>query len=123
MRYLKVIVIFLLALLFFTEGLHAAEYVAFSLKVAQKRILESPVGQLSPEVLNLGGITAITGLVYDRESDDIILVGERNPKRAPLTLDDFVVALRARFIHGKWPLVSIDPTEETKTTGMQVVRF
>ena len=34
-----------------------------------------------------------------------------------------MVALRARFIHGKWPLVSIDPTEETKKTDMQIVRF
>jgi tetratricopeptide (TPR) repeat protein len=76
-----------------------------------------------PEVFTLGGITKIRGLVYDRENKDTILVGERDPERAILTLDDFVVALRARFIHGKWPLVSIDPTEETEKTNMQIVRF
>lgn len=119
--------VFLFLFLVMTGNLHADEYVAFSLKVAKERIVSTPKGKdyrkLHPEVFTLGGITAVRGLVYDRKTGDIILVGERDIDRAILTLDDFVVALRARFIHGKWPLVSIDPTEETKKTEMQIVRF
>jgi len=127
MRCLRFNLIFIL-LSFFTSGvLHAFEYVAFSLKVAQERIVSNAKGgvyrKIHPEVFTLGGITAVRGLVYDRQMADIILVGERYQDRAVLTLDDFVVALRARFIHGKWPLVSIDPTEETKKTELQIVRF
>ena len=105
----------------------SAEYIAFSLKVAKERIISTPEAKdyrrLYPEVFNLGGITTIKGLVYDRKTGDVILVGQRDPKRAKLTLDDFVVALRARFIYRKWPLVSIDPTPQTKETNMQIVRF
>ena len=107
-----VICTFGIILLAFTfSDVLAAEYVAFSLRVAQKRIVSTPMGKdyrkLHPEVFTLGGITKIRGLVYDRKNEDVILVGERDPERSILTLDDFVVALRARFIHGKWPLVSI----------------
>jgi tetratricopeptide (TPR) repeat protein len=127
MRRLKLIIA-LVVIFLFTEGnLNATEYVAYSLKVAQERIASTPKGkdfwELQPEVFYLGGITAVRGLVYDRKTGDAIIVGERDPNRAILTLDDFVVALRARFIYGKWPLVSIDPTEETKKTDMQIVRF
>ena len=103
------------------------EFVAFSLKVAEERIRGVEDGQdyrpIYPEVFNLGGINAIHGLVYDREIDDVILVGKYNPSRQPLTLDDFVVALRARFIHGEWPVVSIDPSKDQSETRRQRVRF
>ncbi|HAV42563.1 TPA: hypothetical protein DCX15_00900, partial [bacterium] len=131
MKYLKAIITaisFVLCLSFlFNHNLYAAEYVAFSLKVAQERITSTSKGRdyriLYPEVFTLDGITAVRGLVYDRKTKDTILIGENDKSRATLTLDDFAVALRARFIHGKWPLVSIDPTEETKRTNMQIVRF
>lgn len=127
MRYLRFFIIFIFSAFLVTENIHANEYIAFSLKVAQQMILSTPQGKdyrkLHPEVFTLGGITAMNGLVYDRKTGDVILVGQRDPDRAILTLDDFVVALRARFIHGKWPLVSIDPTPETEKTQMQVVRF
>lgn len=127
MRHLKFLIIFVSLLIFITGNLHAAEYVAFSLKAAQEKITSTPKGEdyrkLYPEVFTLGGITAVKGLVYDQKTGDIILVGERDTDRAILTLDDFVVALRARFIHGKWPLVSIDPTPDTEKTNMQTVRF
>ena len=109
------------------SNLYAVEYVAYCLNVAKTRILSTPQGEdyrvTYPEVFNLSGITEIRGLVYDHNTADIILVGERNSEKAALTLDDYVVALRARFIHGKWPLVSIDPVPETEKTQMQVVRF
>jgi tetratricopeptide (TPR) repeat protein len=127
MRHVKFVVILAVILLFTAGSIQATEYVAFSLKVAQQRITSTPQGkdfrELHPEVFYLGGITAVRGLVYDRQTGDAIIVGERDPNRAILTLDDFVVALRARFIHGKWPLVSIDPTPETEKTQMQIVRF
>ena len=127
MRYFKLVAVFVSILLVFAESLHAAEYVAFSFKVAQKRIESTPEDQdyrdLHPDVYILGGITATMGLVHDKKTGDAILVGERDPGRSTLTLDDVVVALRARFIYGKWPLVSIDPVPENEITGKQVVRY
>lgn len=91
---------------------HAAQYTAFSLKVAQQRI--EKVGetwrQSQPEVLGLGGTNHVEGFVYDEKNGDLILVGDHEEGRAPLTLDDLVVALRARFRYNQWPLVSIDST-------------
>jgi len=103
------------------------EYVAFSLHVAQKLLAGLGTGPnyrvVYPEVYNLGGMTQILGLVYDRQGPDLVLVGKYDPERQPLTLDDWAVALRARFIHNTWPEVSIDPTEETPKSAMQRVRF
>ena len=103
----------------------AAQYTAFSLRVAQERIEAAGDGwrEKEPEVLSLGGINRVEGFVYDDEHEDLILVGEHDETRADLTLDDLVVALRARFVHGEWPLVSIDPTPDTEKTEMQHVRF
>ena len=103
----------------------ANQYTAFSLKVAQQRIEKAGENwrQTEPEVLNLGGINKVEGFVYDTATMDLILVGDHESDRATLTLDDLVVALRARFRYNEWPLVSIDPTPETKTTQMQHVRF
>src|SRR5262245_49676035 len=67
------------------------EYVAFSLRVAHQKIAEMPAGQnyrtVYPEVYNLGGINQIHGLVYDRQTQDVILVGKYDPERQPLTLN------------------------------------
>lgn len=103
------------------------EYIAFSLKVAQNIKSNTKASKkyraLHTEVYHLGYINQIHGLVCDQQENDIILVGKHNPDRQLLTIDDFVVALQARFIHGQWPLVSIDPTEKTEKTEMQNVRF
>ncbi len=103
------------------------EYVAFSLNAAIKQVKQTPANQnyrtLYPEVYNLGGINQIYGLVIDQTTKDIILVGKYNPEREPITLDDLAVALRSRFIHGKWPLVSIDPDGDPKQKLPQIVRF
>jgi len=74
-------------------------------------------------VVSLAGINHVEGFVYDTATADLILVGSYEEGRAPLTLDDLVVALRARFRYNQWPLVSIDPTLETQKTQMQHVRF
>jgi len=103
----------------------ADQYTAFSLRVAQQRIEQAGENwrQKEPEVANLGGINKVEGFVYDSNTSDLILVGEHEQGRAALTLDDLVVALRARFRYNEWPLVSIDPTPDTEKTQMQHVRF
>ena len=103
----------------------AAQYTAYSLKVAQQRIEKAGVSwrEKEPEVFKLAGISRVEGFVYDRANNDLILVGEKDETRAALTLDDLAVALRARFRYNEWPLVSIDPTPDTKKTEMQHVRF
>jgi tetratricopeptide (TPR) repeat protein len=51
-------------------------------------------------------------------------VGERDPKSSVLTLDDWVAALRARFIHaGEDPGVTIDPRGDGQLATRQDVRF
>lgn len=92
------------------------EYMAFSLKAAMKRIKGTPASQnyriIHPEVYNLGGINHLQGLVYDRAAEDVILIGQYNPTREPITLDDLAVALRSRLALNEWPLVSIDPISD-----------
>lgn len=79
---------------------NAAQYTAFSLKVAQQRIEKGVLRQAQddtwrktePEVLSLGGINKVEGFVYDETNKDLILVGDHEEGRAPLTLEDLVVA-------------------------------
>lgn len=123
---LKLYIIVLICFIF-TKEINATEYVAYSLNTAKSKILSTPRGkdyrEFHPSVFTLGGITTMRGLVYDTKNGDVILVGERSPNRAILTLDDFIVALRAKHVYGKWPSVSIDPTPETEETQMQTVRY
>lgn len=89
--------------------------VAYSMRVAQTRVEEAvKAGQdfrkKQPELYYMGGITKPWAVVLDAETDDWILLGERDPKCSVLTLDDWVVALRARFIYpDRDPGVTIDP--------------
>lgn len=103
----------------------AGQYVAYSLKVSKQRVERAGENwrQKESEVFTLAGINHVEGFVYDKESGDLILVGQHEEGRAPLTLDDLVVALRARFRYNEWPLVSINPTPETEKTKVQHVRF
>lgn len=100
-------------------------YIAFSMKTAQQHIENSCDNwrKEKPEVYNLAQINKVEGFVYDTESNDLILVGQHEDNRVDLTLDDLVVALRAKFRYNEWPLVSIDPTPDTERTQMQFVRF
>jgi len=90
-------------------------FIAYSMKVAQARVEEAmrngeDFRKKQPDLYYLGGITKPWAVVLDTETNDWILVGERDPKSSILTLDDWVVALRARFIHpDKDPGVTIDP--------------
>jgi hypothetical protein len=98
-----------------------ARFIAYSLREAQARARAG--GPQDPELRDLASINRIVGMVIDRESKDAILVGCRVEGQAGATLDDLVVALRARLGEGEWPSVSIDPVESTKKSGLQEVHF
>jgi tetratricopeptide (TPR) repeat protein len=102
-----------------------AEYRAYSLKIARQRIEQRKQNWRTkePAIVQLAGINKVDGFIYDTRNHDLILVGQHESDRAALTLDDLVVALRSRLRYGEWPLVSLDPTSETPTTGMHRVRF
>ncbi len=94
---------------------------AFSLREADRLLRD---GSIPAEELNsLGGMTRFVGMVYDREDNDIILVGKVREDLPAVTIDDLAVALRCRLLSGQYPCVSIDMTEATAETGVQEVRF
>ncbi len=95
--------------------------IAYSLRAAEKAVQTSTTENALAEAL--GGMTRLTGLVYDHGRNDIILIGRIEDDRPPLHLSEFVTALRAVLVLQQWPLVSIDPTPETSKTGKQNVRF
>src|SRR3972149_11448879 len=79
-------------------------FIAYSMKVAQARVEEAmrngeDFRKKQPDLYYLGGITKPWAVVLDTETNDWILVGERDPKSSILTLDDWVGSLRGRFIH------------------------
>ncbi len=94
-------------------------FVAYSMPVAQTRVEDAmrkgeDFRRTQPDLFYLGGITKPWAVVLDTQTGDWILVGERDPKAAVLTLDDWVVALRTRFIHVQQdPGVTIDPIPST----------
>lgn len=95
-------------------------YVAFSVRRAAELFSSGKAPQAAQE---LAGITAIRGVILDSVQDDLVLVGTRDPDRGALTADDLCVALRARFAHEAWPLVSIDPEQDAQGRMRQTVRF
>jgi len=101
----------------------ANHYVAYSLTEAERRV---KAGQSQDAaVAGLGAITHPMAVVYDELRRDLIVVGRSDPaaNEPPVTLDEFVVALRAILNHETWPLVSIDKDEQTQRTRQQTVRF
>jgi hypothetical protein len=109
----------LLALLCPTAG--AEDIIAFSLREAERQLKAGSSG--GETIKHLGGMTRVIGGVVDESSADVIVMGGREAGKPPVSLDDLVVALRARLVHHAWPLVSIDRTAETAATGQQKVRF
>src|SRR2546426_17113 len=93
---------------------------AFSMREAQRSLA---AGVRSKLVDRIGGIEHLLGVVYDPNQEDAIVVGHSATGQAPIELDDFVAAIRARLVHEQWPLVSIDKTPETRVTGKQQIRF
>ena len=103
------------------ECCFAGSIKAFSLREANR--LSKQEASNDETLRTLGGITRFAGMVFDRETSDVILVGKVRDDLPPATLDDLVVALRCRILKDQYPLVSIDMVEETKKTGLQKVRF
>jgi len=98
----------------------ADDIIAFSLREAERQL---KAGRSSETIKRLGGMTRVIGGVIDETSADVIVMGGREAGNPPVSLDDLVVALRARLVHHAWPLVSIDRTADTTATGQQRVRF
>jgi hypothetical protein len=111
----------ILALLLYPLSLSAAPYYAVSLNALAAKLKEK--GSQDGAMRQLGGISRLLGAVYTPQSPDVIIFGQAMAGEPALNLDDFVVALRAIFIHDTSPLVSIDKTESTLTTKKQTVRF
>ncbi len=121
---MKRFVIFISFLTFgiiFPSITYAGPFVAYSMKEAEKRLSDS--GRGNSELIELGGITDLAGMVYDDKNKDLIIVGQINKGKPPITLDDLVVSMRAVFIYKKTPTVSIDKTPETITSKKQTVNY
>jgi hypothetical protein len=78
-----------------TANLSGRETRAISLKSLQERLkLCQPKNSCTEEVLQLSGLKKMTGVIFDEQNRDLILLGETDPGSPPLHFDDFVVALR-----------------------------
>jgi hypothetical protein len=97
-----------------------SDFIAFSLREASLKLSQ---GENATSLMNLGGISRLGGLVYDRVNKDIILYGLKDKSLPGISIDDLIVALKARIVYNLYPLVSIDPTPETQKTKIQKVRF
>jgi tetratricopeptide (TPR) repeat protein len=121
-------------------GTETKTFVAFSMTAAQTKIESSiKAGQdfrkAQLDLYHLGGITKPLAVVLDKDSGDWIIVGERDVNSSILTLDDWAVALRARFLYAdRDPGVTIDSQVSTpsikpgspesyKSATLQTVRF
>ena len=95
---------------------------AFSLAAAQMRIKTSP-DQVSDEIKYAGYITHVWAVVV--QASDLIIIGERDFSRAPMLLDDIVVALRstASIASGDNPGVSIVPAVTDRYSPTQRVVY
>lgn len=111
----------IICVLALTASSHASPFIAYSMKEAERELKASaPPGS---ELLELGGITKVAGMVYDVDREDLIVIGQATESGERIYLDDLVVALRSRLVAQEWPEVSIEKTFETEDTGMQRVRF
>jgi hypothetical protein len=90
-------------------------FVAYSMNAAQKRVERAlrsgeDFRNKWPDLYYLGNITKPWAVVIDNDANDWILVGEHDSSGTPLSLDDWIVALRARFFQTQnEPGVTIDP--------------
>ncbi|MFH1313640.1 MAG: tetratricopeptide repeat protein [Candidatus Eisenbacteria bacterium] len=78
-----------------------------------------------PEVTYLGWITRLVGMVGDRESRELIVVGYQDPAYPRIMLDDIAVALRVVYLHSDvdYPGLSIDPDTLNPDSWQQNVRY
>ena len=121
------LIVLFFCFLFKPSTVFSETYKAFSLKNAQKMIMNNTIGadfrETMPQVLTLAGITRPSGLVYDSEGHDIIIVGTEDSRFPVLTIDDFISALKAKLVLRQWPLVSLEPDDNTDRDNQLIVRF
>jgi hypothetical protein len=96
-------------------------FLAYSMREAEHRLKMSQNHDI--EVTSLGGITRLVGAVYDSSRDDLIIVGQVVPDEMSVNLDDLVVAIRSRFLHDKFPEVSIEKNNSDTSSETQTVRY
>ena len=100
LKQFTLVLLFLLLSASLAQGQELKSLTAFSMSAAQKIIEHSICSEqdfrtVHIDTYQLGGITRPMAIILDRERGDWILIGERNPNNAILTLDDLAVALRA----------------------------
>ena len=109
--------VFLIPSVTFGEG----HFIAYSLHNAEEELKS---GLPSSNTLQtLGGITSIAGMVFDQETQDLILVGQVNPSQPVITLDDLAIALKVTLLDKELPVVSLEPRSDTKKNGILDVYF
>jgi len=99
----------------------AGQIKAFSLREADRLLATEPAD--NNELQGMAGISRFAGMVFDRKTQDIILVGKVRDDLPGVRIDDLIVALRSRLQKKDYPRVSIDRVQHTEKTGMQEVRF
>ncbi|MFC1527073.1 tol-pal system YbgF family protein, partial [Candidatus Latescibacterota bacterium] len=82
---------------------------------------EEAVYQASPAAY-LKHMNRVTGAVFDPETRQLVLTGERDADLPRVDMDDLVVALRAIYLHREDPAVSIG-TEASGVEGYKQVRY
>jgi tetratricopeptide (TPR) repeat protein len=80
-------------------------------------VAKNDMALAGPESKSLGGITRINGYVWDRQADDIVLVGDVDANVEPIGLDNLLVALRSVWKDGNTPVVSLDPDPDMPRGG------
>ena len=105
----------------FPHIVDAGSFLAFSMREAERRLKTS--GVENTELRQMGGITRIAGMVYDKKNKDLIIIGETNKIEEKITLDGLVVAMRAVLVHNEYPYVSIDRMEDADKTDKLIVHF
>ena len=79
--------------------------------ISLKRLLAAA---RSGRASDLRPITTITGLVYDGEAGDVLLMGRAESGMAPVPLSTVITLLRSAWRDGLTPYVSLDPDPATK---------
>lgn len=73
---------------------------AISLRVLQEKVKDCMTGgTCSDDIIQLAGMTKISGYVIDEKNKDLILIGKADSALPPLHLEDFVIALRNTWLH------------------------
>lgn len=78
----------------FETQLNSSDYetLAVSLKALQQELMDCQ--SYSKELLHLSGLNKLTGYIFDKENNDLILIGKTDESLPDLYLEDFVIALR-----------------------------